>query len=91
MPKTTNITNFANHFDEYINAVVESSETLIVKTGKGRGVAIISLDEYNSIQATEHEFKSKRNIERLDASIEQHRLGKGFQKRANRSLTPICK
>lgn len=33
-----------------------------------------------SLNATDHEFSSIANIIRLDASIEQHRLGKGFQK-----------
>jgi antitoxin YefM len=44
------------------------------------GVVIISLDEYNSLTATQHELSSKINEARLDSAIEKLKSGSSFQK-----------
>ena len=40
----------------------------------------MSLDEYNSLSATQHELSSKANERRLDSAIEKLKNGKSFQK-----------
>jgi antitoxin YefM len=39
------------------------------------GVVTISLDEYNSLTATQHELSSKNNEKRLDSAIEKLHTG----------------
>jgi antitoxin YefM len=59
--------------------VTENFETLIINRGKDNGVVIISLDEYNSLTATQHELSSKTNEARLDSAIEKLKSGSSFQ------------
>jgi antitoxin YefM len=55
-------------------------QTLIINRGKDKGVVIISLEEYNSLCATQHELSSKINEKRLDSAIEKLKNGNSFQK-----------
>ena len=78
---TTTISDFRNDIKKYLNKVTENFETLIINRGKDNGVVIISLDEYNSLYATQHELSSKINETRLDSAIEKLRKGSSFQKK----------
>lgn len=40
----------------------------------------MSLDEYNSLQATQHELSSKANEKRLDSAIEKLTNSQSFEK-----------
>ncbi len=68
---STTISDFRKHLKEYLDKVVNSSETLIIKRDKDTGVAIMSLREYNALLATQHELSSKVNERRLDSAIEK--------------------
>ena len=68
---TTTISDFRKNVKKYMNAVSEDFETLIINRGKGQGVVMISLEEYNSMLATSHELSSKKNQKRLDAAIDK--------------------
>jgi antitoxin YefM len=72
---TTTISDFRKDIKRYLDRVTENFETLIINRGKDNGVVIMSLSEYNSLNATHHELSSKINEQRLDAAIEK--LGKG--------------
>ena len=41
----------------------------------------MSLDEFNSLTATQHELSSKRNRERLDSALEKFKSGDSFEKK----------
>ena len=41
----------------------------------------MSLDEYNSLIATNHELSSRRNEKRLDSAIEKLKNKKSFKKK----------
>jgi antitoxin YefM len=60
--------------------VTDNFETLIINRGKDSGVVIMSLDEYNSLNATYHELSSGKNKKRLDSAIEKLKTGSSFQK-----------
>ena len=77
---TTTISDFRKDIKRYLDRVTENFETLIINRGKDSGVVIISLDEYNSLKATQHELSSKVNEQRLDAAIEKLSKGQSFQK-----------
>ncbi len=77
---TTTISNFRKDIKKYLDSVTKNFETLIINRGKDNGVVIISLDEYNSLTATQHELSSKTNEERLDSAIEKLKSGESFEK-----------
>jgi antitoxin YefM len=78
---TTSISDFRKDIKKYFDSVTENSETLIINRGKDTGVVIISLDEYNSLNATQHELSSKKNEERLDSAILKLRSNTSFEKK----------
>lgn len=77
---TTTISDFRKDIKRYLDRVTENFETLIINRGKDRGVVLMSLDEYNSLNATHHELSSKVNEKRLDSAIEKLKGGSSFQK-----------
>ncbi len=77
---TTTISDFRKDIKRYLDRVTENFETLIINRGKDTGVVVMSLDEYNSLSATQHEFSSKANEKRLDSAIEKLKKGSSFPK-----------
>lgn len=77
---TTTISDFRKDIKKYLDNVVENFETLIINRGKDSGVVIISLDEYNSLRATQRELSSKVNEQRLDSAINKLETGSSFEK-----------
>jgi len=75
-----NLTEFRRNIKKYLDDVIDNFETLIINRGKDNGVVIISLKEYNSLLATEHELSSKANQDRLDKAIQEFKEGKSFEK-----------
>ena len=76
---TTSISDFRKNIKKYLDNVTDNFETLIINRGKDSGVVIISLDEYNSLSATQYELSSKKNENRLDSAIEKLKTGSSFQ------------
>jgi len=60
---------FRKETKQYLDKVTNERETLIINRGKDTGVVIISLEEYNFLNATLHEMSSKKNMEVLGTSI----------------------
>lgn len=77
---TATISDFRKDIRRYLDSVTENFETLIINRGKDNGVVVISLDEYNSLQATQHEISSKTNEKRLDSAIKKLAKKSSFQK-----------
>lgn len=77
---TATISDFRKNIKKYLDTVTENFETLIINRGKDSGVVVISLDEYNSLSATQHELSSKTNETRLDSAIEKLKSGSSFEK-----------
>ena len=77
---TTTISDFRKDIKRYLDTVTKNFETLIINRGKDSGVVIISLDEYNSLRATQYELSSKTNEKRLDSAIDKLQSGSSFQK-----------
>ena len=77
---TTTISDFRKDIKKYLDNVIENFETLIINRGKDSGVVIISLDEYNSLRATQHELSSQVNEQRLDSAINKLKTGSSFEK-----------
>ncbi|MBK5215025.1 MAG: type II toxin-antitoxin system Phd/YefM family antitoxin [Flavobacteriaceae bacterium] len=77
---TTTISDFRKDIKHYLKRVTENFETLIINRGKNSGVVVISLEEYNALQTTQHEFSSAKNEKRLDAAIQKFKNRDSFSK-----------
>ncbi|MEQ8244853.1 type II toxin-antitoxin system prevent-host-death family antitoxin [Fulvivirga sp.] len=77
---TTTLSDFRKDIKKYLDNVTDNFETLIINRGKDTGVVIMSLDEYNSLSATQHELSSKLNEQRLDSAIAKIKSGDSFEK-----------
>ncbi|MFN3998041.1 type II toxin-antitoxin system Phd/YefM family antitoxin [Algoriphagus sp.] len=77
---TTTLSDFRKDIKNYFDRVTQNFETLIINRGKDNGVVIMSLTEYNSLQATQHELSSRENERRLDSAIEKLKSGTSFSK-----------
>lgn len=75
-----NISDFRKDIKSYFDTVAKSFETLIINRGKDSGIVVISLEEYNSLVATNYELSSRSNEKRLDSAIEKIRSGNSFSK-----------
>ena len=76
---TTTISDFRKDIKRYLDRVTKNFETLIINRGKDNGVVIMSLDEYNSLTATQYELSSQLNEKRLDSAIQKLRSGESFE------------
>lgn len=76
----TNISDFRKDIKSYFDAVAKNFETLIINRGKDSGIVVISLEEYNSLMATNYELSSRINEKRLDAAIEKLKNNQSFSK-----------
>lgn len=72
---TAALSDFRRNIKKYLDNVTNNFETLIINRGKGTGVVIMSLDEYNSLTATQHELSSKVNEQRMDSAIFKFKTG----------------
>ena len=75
-----NISEFRKDIKSYFDRVAKNFETLIINRGKDSGIVVMSLKEYNSLMATNHELSSRANEKRLDSAIDKFKKGKTFSK-----------
>jgi len=69
------VSDFRKDIKKYLDIVVKNFETLIINRGKDSGIVIMSLQEYNSLMATNHELSSRKNELRLDTAINKLKNG----------------
>lgn len=77
---TTTLSDFRKDIKRYFDSVTQNFETLLINRGKDNGIVIMSLTEYNSLCATQHELSSKENERRLDSAIEKLKSGNSSAK-----------
>ena len=76
----TNISDFRKDIKSNFDRVSKNYQTLIINRGKDSGIVVMSLDEYNSLMATNYELSNKTNENRLDSAIEKLKKGNFFSK-----------
>ncbi len=74
------VSDFRKDIKSYLDRVSKNFETLIINRGKDSGIVVMSLEEYNSLMATNYELSSRKNEMRLDSAIEKLKSGKSFSK-----------
>lgn len=77
---TTTLSHFRKNIKDFFDRIICDTETLIINRGEEDGIVVMSLKEYNSLNATQLERSSKENKKRLDSAIEKLRVGESFQK-----------
>lgn len=75
-----NVSDFRKDIKSYLDKVTKNFETLIISRGKDSGIVVMSLEEYNSLTATNYELSSRKNEMRLDSAIEKLKNGNSFEK-----------
>ncbi len=75
---TTTISEFRANAKKYIDSIINDNGTLIINRGNTAAV-LISLDEYNSIKATESVLASQAVTDDLTKSIEQWKNGQSVE------------
>lgn len=78
--QVTTVSDFRKDIKTYLDRVVKNFETLIINRGKDSGIVVMSLQEYNSLMATNHELSSRKNELRLDSAIDKIKNGTTFNK-----------
>lgn len=78
--QVASVSDFRKEMKTYLDRVVKNVETLIINRGKDSGIVVMSLEEYNSLMATNHEFSSRKNELRLDSAIEKLKSGNTISK-----------
>jgi antitoxin YefM len=73
-------TTAAQNLAQTLDRVCDDHETIIVTREAQPSVVIMSLDDYNSLEATMHLLRSPKNAERLMASIAQLEAGNGTER-----------
>lgn len=76
----TTVSEFRKDIKTYLDRVVKNFETLIINRGKDSGIVVMSLQEYNSLMATNHELSSRKNEQRLDSAVAKLKSGTTFNK-----------
>ena len=74
------VSDFRKDIKTYLDKVAKNFETLIINRGKDSGIVVMSLEEYNSLMATNHELSARKNEIRLDSAIEKLKNNNSFEK-----------
>ena len=78
--RTANYTDLRANLKSYIDAVIDDYDTVVVNRGNGKGVVMISLDEYNSLKETEYIMSSPDTMEAI------HKREEYFTQSGNKAI-----
>ena len=84
--RTANYTDLRANLKGYIDAVFDDCDTVIINRGNGKGVVMISLDEYNSIKETEYIMSSPETMAAIRQGEEDIKNGKGISQNEGESI-----
>ena len=73
---TVDFDDFRKDIFEYLDKVISENEVIHLNNCLGKGVVILSEEEYSSITETLHLLGSKKNSDRIYESIQQMNAGK---------------
>ena len=84
--RTANYTDLRANLKGYIDSVIDDCETVIVNRGKGSGVVMISLDEYNSLKETEYIMSSPDTMGAIRKGEEDIKNGNAIAQNEGESI-----
>lgn len=68
--KAVNYSELRENLKANLDSVTDNEELLVVHRPKGKSIVMMTLDEYNSLQETQHLLQSKSNRDRLEKAVE---------------------
>ncbi|WP_103126933.1 type II toxin-antitoxin system Phd/YefM family antitoxin [Nostoc cycadae] len=71
MSNQTNLTDACNNLAELCDQVVADRNVVIINRQEGEGVALIAVDELNSLLETSYLLRSPKNAARLFTALER--------------------
>ena len=89
--RTTNYTDLRANLKSYIDAVIDDYDTVVVNRGNGKGVVMISLDEYNSLKETEFLMSSPDTIKAIHKGEEDIKNGNSISQNEGESIEDFLK
>ena len=89
--RTANYTDLRANLKSYIDAVIDDYDTVVVNRGNGKGVVMISLDEYNSLKETEYLMSSPDTMEAIHRGEEDIKNGKSISQKEGESIEDFLK
>lgn len=75
---TTTITDFRANVKQYVDTIINDNSTLFISRGNTAAI-LISLEEYNSIKATESILASSAISNEITMGIEQWKTGDSIE------------
>ena len=73
--RTANYTDLRANLKDYIDLVIDDYDTVVINRGNGKGVVMISLDEYNSLKETQYIMSSPETMEAIRKGEEDIKNG----------------
>lgn len=89
--KTTSYTDLKANLKSYIDAVIDDYDTVVVNHGNGKGVVIISLDEYNSLKETEYLMSSPDTMKAINKGEEDIKNGNSISQNEGEIIEDFLK
>ena len=89
--RTANYTDLRANLKSYIDAVIDDYDTVVVNRGNGKGVVMISLDEYNSLKETEYIMSSPDTMEAIHKGEEDIKNGNFVSQNEGESIEDFLK
>ena len=89
--RTANYTDLRANLKSYIDAVIDDYDTVVVNRGNGKGVVMISLDEYNSLKETEYIMSSSDTMEAIHKGEEDIKNGNFISQNEGESIEDFFK
>ena len=89
--KTTSYTDLKANLKSYIDAVIDNYDTVVVNHGNGKGVVMISLDEYNSLKETKYLMSSPDTMKAIHKGEEDIKNGNSISQNEGESIEDFLK
>ena len=89
--RTANYTDLRTNLKSYIDAVIDDCDTVVINRGNGKGVVMISLDEYNSLKETEYIMSSPETMEAIREGEEDIKNGSCISQNEGESMEEFLK
>ncbi|MCF8212628.1 MAG: type II toxin-antitoxin system prevent-host-death family antitoxin [Cryomorphaceae bacterium] len=68
---STTLTDLRRELKAYVDQVVDEGEIIVVNRGRRKGVVVMSLDQFNMLDATQWLTASAANTSRLRDAVRQ--------------------
>ena len=88
--RTVSYTDLRANLKSYIDAVIDDYDTVVIR-GNGKGVVMISLDEYNSLKETEYIMSSPETMEAIHKGEEDIKNGNSISQNEGESIEDFLK